>query len=598
MIVFLFLKYHELNSKLIDLRNDVIEHEIKLPSDIQESAEYDYSESLRKPMNVDFHFLQNDKRVCTEEGQIVKIIGTEQDYTCTEDDILKHQFSHVLVFDKMKTFIRKLIKTDRFFGLRKIYDDEAFDIKVPYNLTESDLFITVTTRPCINSAAYATRLMMDPINYRPTQGLINICPSVFLKEGFSSTDQNSLFHVIFHEFVHVLGLSNSYYAKWLNRETGKSWGSDFPLSKYEDPRFPNRSFYILHTPQCHNYAKKRWNSSEFAPGIPMGIEIENGGGSGTKYSHPEGRISNGEVMSGQVQGYSVISDMVLSIIEDMGWYSVDFSLAKPLRWGDFRSFGELQPKNLHREPMMSFLPPHYYCSKKDIENIVSCDYDYKSMTVCVTVPVSCPSIDEEDQDFCSSEKFYNPLNLSYRGDLYHDYIPVKASAYRVEDASCFVAKAKTEDALNALFGHVECSNDNSYYEVFFYGRTYLCNYEGKNISVDDNNLVTSFICTSPKILCEGIEYDKQIIPQPERVPFPLDRLQPTPQITPHLTEQPTPLSSPQSDSQNDSKLNQKKNPILYILIGSGILVVFLVVIVFTQIKKRKNTDQSSSFHQF
>lgn len=34
---------------------------------------------------------------------------------------------------------------------------------------------------------------------------------LFKKETFSSIDQNILFQVIIHEFIHVLGLSNSNY---------------------------------------------------------------------------------------------------------------------------------------------------------------------------------------------------------------------------------------------------------------------------------------------------------------------------------------------------------------------------------------------------
>jgi len=571
--------------KVFDLSNDVFDPPVPKIISTNEKKKYNYSEKLRRPMDIEFHLMNNDSRRCINEGQIVKFITSGEDYECKKEDISDSYYQYTLLLEKLRIFIRKLIKTDDFGNKYGIKDSANWDIKAPYDSTNADLFISVTMRPCEGStAAYATFLTYDSTNFRPVQGLINICPASFITE-WTKRQETDLFQTLFHELVHTMGLHNKWFSYWLNRETGDNWGSSFPLTQFIDNRYPKKRFNILHTPQSKKYAMKRWNASEFAPGIPMGIELEDGGGSGTEMSHPEGRISVGEVMSGQGTGTSVISDMVLSIIEDMGWYSVDFSLAKPLKWADFRSFGEKQPKDLHREPMLKFLPSDFYCSDDDLKTVVGCDYDYQSITACMNEPVTCPGSTIEEQDYCSTTGFYNPLNLSYKGSVYQDYIPIKHSIGRIDETFCFKCQSNDPDYPNVLVANVECAENKTQYNVDLFGRTYLCDYEGKYHSILNNPIYSYFLCSSPKYLCEMNDYDRRTIPQPEKVPFPLDIL-PSSTIKPSITNQP------------GSKKQSNPNILTMVLMGGGLIIIVVGIVVFKLIKKKDEYEQSSNFHQF
>lgn len=62
----------------------------------------------------------------------------------------------------------------------------------------------------------------------------------------------------------------------------------------------------------------------------QGVLLENEGGAGSAYSHWEVRTLGYEIMNAAVQNddYASISNFTLNILEDSGWYKVDYAAAK------------------------------------------------------------------------------------------------------------------------------------------------------------------------------------------------------------------------------------------------------------------------------
>lgn len=50
-------------------------------------------------------------------------------------------------------------------------------------------------------------------------------------------------------------------------------------------------------------------------------------------SHWEKRLLMNEIMTGSVDTRSVVSKMTLALLEDSGWYHVNYSMADNLDWG-------------------------------------------------------------------------------------------------------------------------------------------------------------------------------------------------------------------------------------------------------------------------
>jgi hypothetical protein len=63
------------------------------------------------------------------------------------------------------------------------------------------------------------------------------------------------------------------------------------------------------------------------------ILLEDDGGSGTASAHWEKKVFGNELMTGVISGYPVISPITLGLLEDSGWYTVDYTTAGFFTWG-------------------------------------------------------------------------------------------------------------------------------------------------------------------------------------------------------------------------------------------------------------------------
>lgn len=64
-----------------------------------------------------------------------------------------------------------------------------------------------------------------------------------------------------------------------------------------------------------------------------GVFLENEGGSSSAGSHFEKVLFGNEIMTGIITGYAILSKFTLAILEDSGWYKVDYMQAQPFYWG-------------------------------------------------------------------------------------------------------------------------------------------------------------------------------------------------------------------------------------------------------------------------
>ena len=91
-------------------------------------------------------------------------------------------------------------------------------------------------------------------------------------------------------------------------------------------------------------AKKHFNCPTL-----KGVELENQGGSGTDGSHWEERIMAGDFMIGEDLDEYVISPMSLALMEDSGWYQVNYFHAGLFRFGKNQGCGFVDGKCITNE---------------------------------------------------------------------------------------------------------------------------------------------------------------------------------------------------------------------------------------------------------
>ncbi|KAL5460015.1 hypothetical protein EMCRGX_G033425 [Ephydatia muelleri] len=180
---------------------------------------------------------------------------------------------------------------------------------------------------------------------RPIAGLINFCPGEVRKNKIEY-----MIDVAKHEIIHALGFS-----KWslpfYRDQNGRPRTKRDPVTK--EPPNVNGQYdlsgvvmsythenWAVATGNIKHEVKMLITETVLArarihfncPTLP-GLELENGGGSGSELSHWEARLLGNELMTGSSANSARLSAITLALLQDTGWYQVDFSKAEPLQWG-------------------------------------------------------------------------------------------------------------------------------------------------------------------------------------------------------------------------------------------------------------------------
>ncbi|KAL5517551.1 hypothetical protein EMCRGX_G003113 [Ephydatia muelleri] len=215
---------------------------------------------------------------------------------------------------------------------------------VPF--TDYILYVTaVNTKNCATSSAYASACQTESSLDRPIAGMINFCPGEMLQATIES-----MIAVAKHEIIHSLGFSPYYFAFYRDQNgfprTPRDPYTNLPsvvngqydISKvvmtYNHTNWAvangiiNHKVNMMFTPNVVARARAHFN----CPTLP-GLELENGGGPGSEMSHWEARILGTELMTSTPAFNLKLSEMTLALLQDTGWYQVDFSKAEPLQWG-------------------------------------------------------------------------------------------------------------------------------------------------------------------------------------------------------------------------------------------------------------------------
>ena len=414
-------------------------------------------------------------------------------------------------------------------------------IKVPVQNFETDLFISVTTRPMIEDEIHPIHFSYYQNDNRPIQGFLNVPPSKIPSEIEKEDSPESYFFMkLLHDTVHIMGFTLDYMKNWLNRKTGLPWGENFPLKSFSHPLYPNKNFTILYTPNVHHICKEKFGIKEFLPGVPIGIELEHD--DEREKGHPKSRLFlNDFLVSEPFHFPLIISQFSLAIIEDMGWYTPNYIFGNKIKyWGE----DDGKPiEGFATKPPRSVIPSSYLCDYDDLD---STSYDYKYKSICLTSPYLCPNEpNTDDYYFCLNQNYYNPQYNNSRGIFRTlDFIPFKSS---MASMSCIHNFSNNNFILSGLSDNYNMklgyssritkfiTNDYKFeygcYEttctlenqviIDFLGKLYLCEYENQLIPVEGNKDMKYFVCPNPKILCETY-WDTDILIRDWYVPLPGD----------------------------------------------------------------------------
>lgn len=383
---------------------------------------------------------RDDSKTCRSSGQQVTWDST---YTCNESDILTaEQVAAVKeTFANVQNFLQRLLKVIPYTSLLgiKIENHPQYTGFPPRDFQkDADLYLAVLSRPYgdnSNTLASAISWVTTRDTNRPIVGAIFLNPRQVPTTPVSEdSEDNEFFFVCIHEIFHALGFSGSFYEKFHSHE------SNLPFQNPTCSLTKNgKSFTFLVTPYAHIFAQKHFGVDTFTgddgTSCLSGIELEDGGGGGTAYSHVEGRTFMSELMVGvtiQLQSGPFIrmTDASLAVLEDTGNYKTNWSYARPLIWGNPESIdGKIINDFATGPPQTSF--PSGYMKNVSSNYDDAAGFDFKFFgraSVMNTSRINCRNpTSDATQAYCSArETFYNPKNLNQIGAVWvYDFIPFK-----------------------------------------------------------------------------------------------------------------------------------------------------------------------------
>ena len=243
---------------------------------------------------------------------------------------LRNKFRNNL--NEVVDYIEKLIKVkpynqniridrDVLINNNLCYGDES-DIICDDTITgqgiNTDLVIFPIILPIFEpSLMYSQNIFKDSLTNRTIVAGLFISPLV-LSKNYSDFYYKSLF---FHEITHILGFLYDSFQYFPG-------GLENTIKTQIDSRGINRTYII--TPKVVQLAKKYYNCDNI-----IGLELEDQKDDEEHISsHWEGRILLGEYMNSiQYKPEVVLSEFTLALLEDSGWYKVNYFTGGLMRFG-------------------------------------------------------------------------------------------------------------------------------------------------------------------------------------------------------------------------------------------------------------------------
>ncbi|KYQ92291.1 hypothetical protein DLAC_06775 [Tieghemostelium lacteum] len=272
-------------------------------------------------------------------------------YTCTVNDILDSSLANLItqsIIGAIDEILTEFITVDRIQGNLILQADLQchYGLYTPATvqspgLANTDYYVMATLRPSKSSGTIASaKACIFPNNGvyvtgRPVAGMINFSPRYF--RNFISNPAGLTFReftrVGLHEFVHALGFSSFFYPSYTN-SAGQRYSTvpgqavTYSGTTPAGVPFNNGVRNYFNTPTVMAFGKAHYNCQSY-----KGQELENAGGGGTAGSHWEKRQTGEELMLGFIQPSMPLTRLTLSLLQDSGWYGVEFDMAEQLLWG-------------------------------------------------------------------------------------------------------------------------------------------------------------------------------------------------------------------------------------------------------------------------
>ena len=272
----------------------------------------------------------------------------------------------------------------------------------------------------------ASAVYIDEYTKRPILGILIINYEFEIK----TNTQDYMEYLLLHGITHILGFSYNLFSSFPGQLSG--------TIIIEKEIRTNKEKYKVKTPKVLEFAKKYFKCEHIT-----GVELENS--EDTKNpSHWEARILLGEYMNSEpYTPEQAISEFTLSLLEDSGWYKINYFT------GGLMRFGKNQGCNFINKDCLTYKSFIYEVNFKNefcdpsINWVPSCSSGRQSRSYCST------ELNEIDPDF---QRFGN-----YRGRSNTDFCFINDYFPSEENLAHYVGNCKKGDG---NYGSNILYNDN------------------------------------------------------------------------------------------------------------------------------------------
>eukprot|EP01119_Soliformovum_irregulare_P001119 TRINITY_DN1082_c0_g1_i1.p1 TRINITY_DN1082_c0_g1~~TRINITY_DN1082_c0_g1_i1.p1 ORF type:complete len:653 (-),score=144.97 TRINITY_DN1082_c0_g1_i1:45-2003(-) len=317
------------------IHDELVQEEIKLGKKrIVQNTQVKRQNGPPLPLRVkiDTGAFDVDLAICRSVGQTVVTDSAGTQYVCQAKDVFtddKRAFLETELIPGAEAKFAELLNVMRASGPLTLPGNSCGcggrqAIAIPSNSTyltsgvDADIVVFMTARPTFNgTVAWACPCMYEG-DGRPISGFINWGPNTIDQTPISYPSQ---FGVGIHEMTHALGFTAGSYN---NYKTGPNIVQT--VTRTDDGL--SHQVNIIGTPKVQQVIR-----DHFACPTLDGLEIENGGGTGTAGSHWEKRLAANEYMTGTSSSDPVYSYFTMALLEDSGWYYPNYTNAATLYWG-------------------------------------------------------------------------------------------------------------------------------------------------------------------------------------------------------------------------------------------------------------------------
>eukprot|EP01006_Ploeotia_vitrea_P029783 TRINITY_DN62254_c0_g1_i1.p1 TRINITY_DN62254_c0_g1~~TRINITY_DN62254_c0_g1_i1.p1 ORF type:complete len:1105 (-),score=70.13 TRINITY_DN62254_c0_g1_i1:18-3158(-) len=390
---------------------------------------------------VSAHLLDDDPgRQCTRVGEVVRVGELEDNllgqpglacsrelpvdcwYMCANADVVTpNQKSRILqtLESVVLPQLSELYQVPRLIGNLRLTAQLRFRCPdIPLHQTHLlagaqgvDYLVYVVARPMgyLGDVIATASECQQADNGRPVFGFININPQ-------ETSVRNAKFaDFLLHEMHHALGFSAGKFAAVL----GPKDQFQTILSK----TVPSYNLTVISSPKVLELAREHFN----CPSL-RGVELENGGSSGTGSSHWEKRILVDDLMTGAAVEHAKLTSMTLGVMEDLGFYRPNYTLARDTLWGKLQGCpfveglcGNTWPAEVEGTSTAGSDGPRYICTALEGFASRGCTMDHRDIGKCNLVRYNTP--------IEPSQFRYFPADARLGGsDVLLDYCPVFLTA--------------------------------------------------------------------------------------------------------------------------------------------------------------------------